>query len=141
MSDTFPVIDLRDAERGPAARADFLHRLRRAVHDIGFFQLVGHRVTGAAELLELSRKFFALPDEERRALDILDSPHFRGYSELGRERTRGYRTSGSSSTSAPSGPPPPRGRASPPTAGWSAPTSGRRACRPCGPPSWTGWTG
>ncbi|URM88717.1 isopenicillin N synthase family oxygenase [Streptomyces sp. MRC013] len=83
------MIDLRDAERGPAARADFLHRLRRAVHDIGFFQLVGHRVTGAAELLELSRKFFALPDEERRALDILDSPHFRGYSELGRERTRG----------------------------------------------------
>ncbi|MEU2788073.1 2-oxoglutarate and iron-dependent oxygenase domain-containing protein [Streptomyces sp. NPDC007100] len=89
MSETFPVIDIRDAERGPGARAAFLDRLRLAVHDIGFFQLVGHGVTGAAELMELSRRFFALPDEERRALDILNSPHFRGYSELGRERTRG----------------------------------------------------
>lgn len=89
MSDTFPVIDLRDSERGPEARAEFLDRLRRAVHDIGFFQLVGHGVTGAAELLDLSRAFFALPDRERSKLDILNSPHFRGYSELGRERTRG----------------------------------------------------
>ncbi|MEW2433927.1 2-oxoglutarate and iron-dependent oxygenase domain-containing protein [Streptomyces caniferus] len=89
MPDTFPVIDLRDAERGPEARAEFLDRLRRSVHDIGFFQLVGHGVTGAAELLDLSRTFFALPDRERRKLDILNSPHFRGYSELGRERTRG----------------------------------------------------
>ncbi|MFC0599008.1 isopenicillin N synthase family dioxygenase [Streptomyces palmae] len=90
MSDiTFPVIDLRDAARGPEARAAFLDRLRRAAHDIGFFQLVGHGVTGAADLLDLSRRFFALPEEERRELDILDSPHFRGYSALGRERTRG----------------------------------------------------
>ncbi|MER0240444.1 2-oxoglutarate and iron-dependent oxygenase domain-containing protein [Streptomyces sp. HSW2009] len=89
MSDMPPVIDLRAAERGPEARAEFLDRLRRAAHEIGFFQLVGHGVVGAAELLDLSRQFFALPDRERHELDILNSPHFRGYSRLGREHTRG----------------------------------------------------
>ncbi|GIF11366.1 isopenicillin N synthase family dioxygenase [Actinoplanes teichomyceticus] len=89
MSELFPVIDLRDAERGPQARAEFLDRLRSAVHDIGFFQLVGHGVTGGDALLELARRFFALPEPERAALSILNSPHFRGYSEIGRELTQG----------------------------------------------------
>ncbi|WP_431681321.1 isopenicillin N synthase family dioxygenase [Kitasatospora sp. KL5] len=89
MSDMFPVLDLRDTERGPQARAEFLDRLRAAAHDTGFFQLVGHGVDGSAELLDLAREFFALPQKSREALDILDSPHFRGYSQLGRERTRG----------------------------------------------------
>ncbi|MFI9273200.1 isopenicillin N synthase family dioxygenase [Kitasatospora sp. NPDC052896] len=89
MSELFPVLDLRDAERGPQARAAFLDRLRAAVHDIGFFQLVGHGVTGADELLDLARRFFALPEPQRAALSILNSPHFRGYSEVGRELTQG----------------------------------------------------
>ncbi|MFB6840741.1 isopenicillin N synthase family dioxygenase [Streptomyces sp. NPDC056361] len=89
MSELFPVIDLRDAERGPRARAEFLDRLRSAVHDIGFFQLVGHGVTGGDDLLEQARRFFALPEPERAALSILNSPHFRGYSEIGRELTQG----------------------------------------------------
>ena len=89
MSELFPVLDLRDAERGPLARAAFLDRLRAAVHDIGFFQLVGHGVTGADELLDLARRFFALPEPQRAALSILESPYFRGYSEVGRELTQG----------------------------------------------------
>jgi isopenicillin N synthase-like dioxygenase len=36
-----------------------------------------------------SREFFALPAVERRALAIARSPHFRGYTELGGERTKG----------------------------------------------------
>ncbi|MDT8912004.1 2-oxoglutarate and iron-dependent oxygenase domain-containing protein [Amycolatopsis sp. PS_44_ISF1] len=89
MTDTFPVLDLRDAAGPAETRTGFLHRLREAVHEIGFFQLVGHGVEDTEDMLELSRRFFALPEPDRLALNILDSPLFRGYSELGREHTRG----------------------------------------------------
>jgi isopenicillin N synthase-like dioxygenase len=39
--------------------------------------------------MAVSRKFFTLPETERRALAIANSPHFRGYTRLGDERTRG----------------------------------------------------
>jgi isopenicillin N synthase-like dioxygenase len=39
--------------------------------------------------MRVSRQFFALPESERRALGIANSPHFRGYTELGDERTKG----------------------------------------------------
>ncbi|GAA2334960.1 isopenicillin N synthase family oxygenase [Streptomyces caniferus] len=89
MTDTFPVLDIRDAAGSEEDRAAFLTRLRRAVHEIGFFQLVGHGIEDADEMLELTRRFFALPEADRLALNILDSPLFRGYSELGREHTKG----------------------------------------------------
>lgn len=89
MTDPFPVLDLRDAAGTEEARAEFLNRLREAVHEIGFFQLVGHGIEDADDMLELTRRFFALPEADRLALNILDSPLFRGYSELGREHTKG----------------------------------------------------
>lgn len=89
MTDTFPVLDLRDASGSDADRAEFLLRLRTAVHEIGFFQLVGHGIDDAPDMLDLASRFFALPEADRLALNILDSPLFRGYSELGREHTRG----------------------------------------------------
>ncbi|MFE2050898.1 isopenicillin N synthase family dioxygenase [Streptomyces sp. NPDC059459] len=89
MTDRLPVLDLRDAAGSPEDRADFLDRLRRAIHEVGFFQLVGHGIEDAGEMLDLSRRFFALPEPDRLALNILDSPLFRGYSELGREHTKG----------------------------------------------------
>ncbi|MFU9034832.1 MULTISPECIES: isopenicillin N synthase family dioxygenase [Streptomyces] len=89
MTDRFPVLDLRDATGSQETRATFLNRLRQAIHEIGFFQLVGHGIEDAEDMLELSRRFFALPEADRLALNILDSPLFRGYSELGREHTKG----------------------------------------------------
>jgi len=38
-----------------------------------------------------AREFFALPEAERNALAIANSPHFRGYTVLGGERPRGAR--------------------------------------------------
>ena len=89
MTDTFPVLDLRDATGPAETRAEFLDRLRRAIHEVGFFQLVGHGIEDSEDMLELSRRFFELPEADRLALNILDSPLFRGYSELGREHTKG----------------------------------------------------
>ncbi|WP_314222313.1 isopenicillin N synthase family dioxygenase [Streptomyces zaehneri] len=86
-----PIIDLSAADRGPRARALLHAQLHSAAHDVGFFQLVGHgvgeRETG--ELLSAMRAFFALPEAERLAIDNVNSPHFRGYTRTGDERTGG----------------------------------------------------
>ncbi|MEU2059657.1 2-oxoglutarate and iron-dependent oxygenase domain-containing protein [Streptomyces sp. NPDC013455] len=88
-----PIIDLSAADRGPQARALLHAQLHSAAHDVGFFQLVGHGVTQAETdaLLTAMRAFFALPAADRLALDNVRSPHFRGYTRTGDERTGGAR--------------------------------------------------
>ena len=87
---SLPVLDLRDFSR-PAARAAFVESLRAAAHDIGFFYLAGHGapLELAERILRLSREFFALPEGEKLAIAMANSPHFRGYTRIGGERTRG----------------------------------------------------
>ncbi|MEJ8635700.1 MULTISPECIES: isopenicillin N synthase family dioxygenase [Streptomyces] len=86
-----PVIDLSAADRGPQARALLHAQLHSAAHDVGFFQLTGHGVTEAetAALNSTMRAFFALPEADRLAIDNVNSPHFRGYTRIGDERTGG----------------------------------------------------
>ncbi|KQX83255.1 2-oxoglutarate and iron-dependent oxygenase domain-containing protein [Streptomyces sp. Root1310] len=86
-----PIIDLSAADRGPQARALLHAQLHSAAHDVGFFQLVGHGVgeRETDELLSAMRAFFALPEAERLAIDNVNSPHFRGYTRTGDERTGG----------------------------------------------------
>ncbi|MEU6817168.1 2-oxoglutarate and iron-dependent oxygenase domain-containing protein [Streptomyces sp. NPDC046860] len=88
-----PIIDLSAADRGPEERALFHARLHSAAHDVGFFQLTGHGVTRAETdaLTSAMRAFFALPEADRLALDNVNSPHFRGYTRTGDERTGGAR--------------------------------------------------
>jgi isopenicillin N synthase-like dioxygenase len=53
--------------------------------------LTGHGIDSRAarDVLELGRRFFALPRERRDAIDMIHSPYFRGYSQAGSERTHG----------------------------------------------------
>ncbi|HUN35631.1 MAG TPA: 2-oxoglutarate and iron-dependent oxygenase domain-containing protein [Trebonia sp.] len=88
MTTSFPIIDLRELEEG-SQRQERLAELRHTVHEIGFFYLVGHGARGAEELLDQVRQFFSLPEAEKLQLSILNSPHFRGYSDLAREITDG----------------------------------------------------
>ncbi len=66
-------------------------RLRRAARQIGAVLIGGHgvREATAARLLDASRAFFALPQGEREAIDMIHSPYFRGYSAAGTEHTLG----------------------------------------------------
>ncbi|MFF9087154.1 isopenicillin N synthase family dioxygenase [Streptomyces sp. NPDC014991] len=91
--DQLPIIDLSAADRGPQARTLLHAQLHSAAHDVGFFQLTGHGVTPAETdaLLTAMRAFFALPEADRLALDNVNSPHFRGYTRTGDERTGGSR--------------------------------------------------
>jgi isopenicillin N synthase-like dioxygenase len=85
--DLAPFMAAPHSERG----RELVARLRDACHGPGFCYLVGHGVPAEldAAVMACAREFFALPERERRALAIARSPHFRGYTVLGDERTRG----------------------------------------------------
>ncbi|MDD6055362.1 MAG: 2-oxoglutarate and iron-dependent oxygenase domain-containing protein [Helicobacteraceae bacterium] len=86
-----PVIDLSKLNGDKATQEQFFKELRYAAHKIGFFYLVGHGVDleVCKRLFELSREFFALPLEEKLKISIDNSPHFRGYTQVGGEYTLG----------------------------------------------------
>ena len=93
MPNTLPELDLAPFMAAPdsAAGRELVARLRDACHGPGFCYLVGHGVPPEldAAVMAVAREFFALPEAERRALAIARSPHFRGYTVLGDERTKG----------------------------------------------------
>lgn len=80
-----PIVDL-DADSG-----QLLASIRKAAHDVGFFYLVGHGVPAAlvTRVLDAARRLFALPQADKDAIAMVRSPHFRGYTRLGGELTRG----------------------------------------------------
>lgn len=80
-----PVVDLRD---DPTA---LRRQLRTVAHEVGFFYLTGHGVPEhlTDRLLTEARRLFALPDADKDAVAMRNSPHFRGYTRLGGELTGG----------------------------------------------------
>ena len=87
-----PVLDLGTARQDDGSFSpNFIEQLRHATHHVGFFQITGYGASpGQPErLLDLIRRFFALPLEERMKLDNRLSPHFRGYTRMGTEVTQG----------------------------------------------------
>ena len=86
-----PVLDISRLEAGPTERAEFLAELRNTTHDLGFFYLTGHGIDQELirQMLTLSRRFFELPEQDKLAIEMVNSPHFRGYNRVGWERTRG----------------------------------------------------
>jgi isopenicillin N synthase-like dioxygenase/ADP-ribose pyrophosphatase YjhB (NUDIX family) len=89
LAPVIPIIDL-SVLRGPDAAAETA-RLRAALHETGFLYVTGHGVAPAVveRVFEAAREFFALPLEDRLAIDEVNSPHFRGYTQLGNELTQG----------------------------------------------------
>ncbi|AVT76397.1 2-oxobutyrate oxidase [Rhodopseudomonas palustris] len=86
-----PVLDLSRFRSDTAARAEFLRDVRNAAFGPGFFYLVGHGISDRLirDVLFASRNFFALPEADKLAIEMINSPHFRGYTRAGREFTRG----------------------------------------------------
>ena len=88
---SLPTIDLRRFDAEGDERRRFLQELRDAARTYGFFYLVGHGVEDRLiqSVLALSRRFFSLPDREKLEIEMVNSPHFRGYTRPGFEYTRG----------------------------------------------------
>jgi isopenicillin N synthase-like dioxygenase len=86
-----PVLDLSLLDAGPEAAQRFRDELRDATHRVGFFYLTGTGVPPELEerLLRVSRAFFELPEADKLAIENIKSPHFRGYTRIGGERTQG----------------------------------------------------
>ena len=86
-----PTLDLSLLDGTAAQRQGFLEDLRHAARDVGFFYLTGHGID--SELLQQvqdhARRFFALPDRDKTAVGMINSPHFRGYNRAASEITRG----------------------------------------------------
>ncbi|WP_166970144.1 isopenicillin N synthase family dioxygenase [Brevibacterium atlanticum] len=85
-----PILDLSLAD-DPATAEDFRAELRRVTHEIGFFYLTGHGVPEAdfSRIIDTAQRFFALPEADKLAIENTNSPHFRGYTRTGGERTQG----------------------------------------------------
>ncbi|TJW32351.1 MAG: isopenicillin N synthase family oxygenase, partial [Mesorhizobium sp.] len=86
-----PVLDLSRLEQGASERRTFLFDLRTAARDVGFFYLSGHGISAVEidQVLDASRRFFALPEADKLAIEMVKSPQFRGYTRTGGELTRG----------------------------------------------------
>lgn len=88
-----PLLDISPFLADPESEAaeQFVTELTQACREPGFCYLKGHGIDPALEqkASEAARKFFALPAETRADLEIANSPHFRGYTILGDERTQG----------------------------------------------------
>lgn len=90
-----PELDMSAFMASPrgADGARFVAQLLDTCHGPGFCYLVGHGVAPHIDraIMAAARDFFALPERERAALAIARSPHFRGYTKLGDEITKGLR--------------------------------------------------
>jgi len=91
MLESLPILDISDLDASADRAEQFRTQLRQVTHDVGFFYLVGHGIDEAlvARLLDLSKRFFALSDEEKLAIENIHSPQFRGYTRVGKELTAG----------------------------------------------------
>ena len=88
---SLPTIDLSRFHGAPDARRAMLAELRDALYGHGFFYLTGHGVDPALTrtVMAEAKRFFALPLEEKLKIEMVKSPHFRGYTRVGQEHTRG----------------------------------------------------
>ena len=88
-----PVLDIGPYLADPSAAAgrEFVADLGRTVHEIGFLYLVGHGIPDdlGTRVHDVARRFFALPDADRLAIENVRSAQFRGYTRFGHERTNG----------------------------------------------------
>ncbi|ATB31003.1 isopenicillin N synthase family dioxygenase [Melittangium boletus] len=95
MFDRVPLIDvgaLVDGVSGRAARRSVAERIGAACRESGFFYVVGHGVGAGlqAHLETLSRRFFALPVDEKMAIRMArGGAAWRGYFPVGGELTSG----------------------------------------------------
>jgi isopenicillin N synthase-like dioxygenase len=80
-----PVLDLADHDRDEASRLRLLREMHEACARVGFFYIQNHGVPAEAVdgIFEQAHRFFALPEAEREAIRLTDSPWYRGYLPTG----------------------------------------------------------
>ena len=90
-AETLPTLDLHHFDGDASDRSLFLEDLWKSARNACFFYPIGHEVEGGLiqDMLTISRRFFALMEKGKLALEMVNSPHFRGYNRAGVEHIRG----------------------------------------------------
>ncbi|MDL2409458.1 2-oxoglutarate and iron-dependent oxygenase domain-containing protein [Rhizobium calliandrae] len=90
-SPALPILELSRFYGTSEDRRAFIAELRGVLHEHGFFYLQNHGVDPnlIGDVMATAKRFFALPLEEKLKIEMVKSPHFRGYNRAGQERTRG----------------------------------------------------
>lgn len=85
-----PILDFSKFQAGGKAREEFLKDLLYSAHEIGFFYIANHGVSLdlLQEAQDLSKAFFDLPLAQKLEVAEVNSPHFRGYTQINGEITR-----------------------------------------------------
>ncbi len=87
---SIPVVDVAPMfDDDPAGHDEVAAQLRAACLEVGFFYLTGHGVPASTieRTFAMADTFFALPQEEKSAISILNSSKIRGYTGLLEENT------------------------------------------------------
>jgi len=85
-----PVIDFALLSGDQHQQKQSREKLSQAAREVGFFYLINHGIDRALsdEVQQVARQFFALPQADKSAVRMANSPHFRGYNLAGVEITR-----------------------------------------------------
>ncbi|KAJ5115695.1 Major facilitator superfamily domain general substrate transporter [Penicillium angulare] len=85
---SIPVLDFAQS-LSPSTKPEFLANLRAALVNVGFFYLTNPLVspTIQSEFVQKGIELFDLPLEKKLEIEMVNSPHFLGYSKLGAEIT------------------------------------------------------
>lgn len=86
-----PSVDVADLHAGGERRARFIDVYGRALEDTGFVAVRGHAITKARldEAYDVVRRFFALPEADKRRSEIPGAKGQRGYTSFGKEHAKG----------------------------------------------------
>ncbi|KAJ5769529.1 Oxoglutarate/iron-dependent dioxygenase [Penicillium odoratum] len=85
---SIPILDFAQT-LSPLTKPEFLNALREALINVGFFYLKNPPISLVSQstLIEKGLKLFELPLEKKLEIEMVNSPHFLGYSRLGAEIT------------------------------------------------------
>lgn len=92
MSSHIPILDLSQYRPDEPSAAEstkkFLEELHQTMRRVGFFYIRNHGVPEELQqaAFNVSKRFFDLPLEEKLKIEMKNSPHFRGYTRIGKEK-------------------------------------------------------
>jgi len=92
VTQTIPVLDLREFDAGDEARQQFVTQLGQALEHLGFFAVTHHGVED--NLIQtaygVASAFFSLPDQKKRRYEVPGLNGQRGFTRLGQEHAKDH---------------------------------------------------
>eukprot|EP01126_Amoeba_proteus_P014330 TRINITY_DN1626_c0_g1_i11.p1 TRINITY_DN1626_c0_g1~~TRINITY_DN1626_c0_g1_i11.p1 ORF type:complete len:303 (-),score=57.53 TRINITY_DN1626_c0_g1_i11:604-1440(-) len=89
---SLPIVDISPFTKDGTAssKKEVVEQVSHACREVGFLYIKGHQVHPklCEDMLEVARRFFGQPEEEKMKISITNSKVFRGYQQLGQNITK-----------------------------------------------------